>query len=357
MEFEHGNFSKRQAEGYKCYVTRQGLTWDYVPGRDIFSLDIRTEQECKELCTGKPECKGYSWRFDDVLYWCYEFAELDGIHVCEDCYSGTLPTKFSGNCDTDSGNVIDTISTLSAEDCHKVCIETDGCMAYTWFDETTAFKNYCFLYSECSEYKPCAGCNGGSMNCFTPLQCFDYLTLDSERRNENYPGGEDCDCDEADFTSEDWHGEGYYRFLPPAGVGMATKNPGLLHCGTISTLYISDEGNGVMEDMKIGDEVEVKFCGAYYDSCDVDGNIEATKCPEDYYVYKLHLSYYDYVLWLSFTIIHLYTHFFCFQFFYDFFFFFILKIKCKFKKKCLIFVYSAKIYINDKLGLCRILFG
>ena len=88
------------AEGYKCHVTRQGLTWDYVNGRDIFSLGIRTEQECRELCAGKPECKGYSWRFDDVLYWCYEFAELDGIHVCEDCFSGTLPTKFSGNCDT-----------------------------------------------------------------------------------------------------------------------------------------------------------------------------------------------------------------------------------------------------------------
>ena len=159
-----------EAEGYKCYVTRQGLTWDFVSGRDIFSLGIPTEQECRELCSAKPECKGYSWRFDDVLYWCYEFAELDHMHVCEDCFSGTMPTQFNGTCHTDAANVIEVSQEFTVNACHLLCSETDGCMGYTWYDETTSLEYYCFLYSECSEVKPSAGCFGGSMNCFPPLQ-------------------------------------------------------------------------------------------------------------------------------------------------------------------------------------------
>ncbi len=283
------HFSK--AEGYKCYVTQHGLTWDFVSGRDIFSLGIPTEQECRELCSAKLECKGYSWRFDDVLYWCYEFAELDGIHVCEDCFSGTLPTKFIGNCDTNPWNIIDELLTLSVEDCQKVCSDTDGCLGYSWFDETTAFQNYCFLYSECSQVKLSAGCSGGSMNCFSPLQCFDYLTLDSERRNENYPSADECDNSNSLHTSEDWQGPGYYRFIPPAGVGMSTKNPGPDHCGTsVYVYYISDDDNA-MDDMKVGDEARVIACvdGKVDPSpCDGYTYIMVTKCPNNYYVYKLH---------------------------------------------------------------------
>ncbi len=52
------------AEANKCSGARQGLTWEYVPGRDIFSLDIRSENECFLMCKYTPECKGYSWRFD-----------------------------------------------------------------------------------------------------------------------------------------------------------------------------------------------------------------------------------------------------------------------------------------------------
>ncbi len=182
-----------ESQELKCKVDGEGITWNFVPGRDIFSLGIPTEQECRELCFGKLECKGYSWRFDDVLYWCYEFAQLEGIHVCEDCYSGTVSTRFNGNCNTNPENVIDLIFTLSAEDCNNECIDTDSCLGYTWFGGSTVFQYYCFLYKECSTIESCVGCSGGSMNCFGPAQCFDYLTLDSEKRNENYPGEYYCD--------------------------------------------------------------------------------------------------------------------------------------------------------------------
>ncbi len=148
-------------------------------------------------------------RYDNVAGWCYEFAELEGIHSCEDCFSGTLPTRFSGICDTHPDNIIDELLTSSAEDCHQACIDAAGCMGYTWWDTTTVLENYCYLYTECAEVKSCAGCSGGSMNCFSPLQCFDYLILDSETRNENYPGGYFCDTTRRpDGISEDWYGPG-----------------------------------------------------------------------------------------------------------------------------------------------------
>ena len=158
------------AEANKCSEFRQGLTWEYVPGRDIFSLDIPSENECFLMCNYTPECTGYSWRFYGVLYWCYAFAELDHMHVCEDCFSGTMPTQFNGTCHTDAANVIEVSQEFTVNACHLLCSETDGCMGYTWYDETTSLEYYCFLYSECSEVKPSAGCSGGSMNCFPPLQ-------------------------------------------------------------------------------------------------------------------------------------------------------------------------------------------
>ncbi len=279
------------AQGFKCKVAGQGLTWNFVPGRDVAHFGIPTEQECREMCSEKSECKGYSWRYDNVVGWCYEFAELESIHVCEDCFSGTLPTRFIGNCDTDPDNIIDELSTASAEDCHKACTDTDGCMGYTFFDETTVFENFCFLYSECLEVKSCDGCSGGSLNCFSPLQCFDYLILDSERRNENYPGAYECDQMNRpnNKTSEDWQGAGYYRFLPPAGIGMATKSPGPHHCATNGVYYIAEESN-VIDNMTVGDEVTVKVCGdgdGDPGDCDIYISIMVTKCPANYFVYKL----------------------------------------------------------------------
>ena len=287
------------AQGYKCKVAGQGLTWNFVAGRDVFSVGITTEQACRQLCSDKPECKGYSWRFDNVVGWCYEFAELEGIHICEDCFSGTLPTRFIGICDTDPENVMDEVLTSSDEECHNACTDTTGCMGYTWFHQSTVLPNYCFLYSECADIRSCVGCSGGSMNCFSPLQCFDYLILDCEKRNENSTNAWDCDTtihppySPKYIISEDWQGAGYYRFVPPAGLKMATKSPGPLHCSTWGVLYISDDTN-VMDDMKVGGEVEVKVCSdteSEPGSCDSlfinYFNIMVTKCPDNYFVYKL----------------------------------------------------------------------
>ena len=275
------------SKGLKCKVAGKGLTWNFVPGRDDFSAGVQTEEECKEFCSARLQCKGYSWRpgyLNDGE--CYVFSELEGIHVCEDCYSGTVLTRFKGNCVTDSKNLIGSMSTSSEEDCQIACTNTDECMAYTWINES---KNTCFLYNECSKVEYCDGCFGGSLNCFGPPQCFDYLTLDSEKRNENYPGADDCDSTQSlDGTSEDWQGAGYYRLLPPAGNGIATRSPGPNHCGTNGVLYISDDNN-VLPNMESGDEAIIRVCNdaVGYPPCDWTFYITVTKCPEDFFVYQL----------------------------------------------------------------------
>ena len=71
---------------------------------------------------------------------------------------------------------------------------------------------------------------------------------------------------------------------------MATKNPGPLHCGTHGVVYMADEGSNAMDNMEVGEVTEVKVCDDYPGlpgPCDVVMHVEVTKCPENYFVYKL----------------------------------------------------------------------
>ena len=280
-------------QGTKCNVNVNGVTWNFVPGRDIFSLGIPTEEDCRELCLAKPECKGYSWKFDDVIGWCYEFAELESIHVCEDCYSGTVPQKFNGVCAANPENVISLVSSDTSEECYRACIGTEGCVGYSWLDSTTLFPNYCYLYNECSTVDACSGCFGGSPNCARPMQCFDYLNLDSVIRNENSISSADVVCDQEGYIrpSIDWRGSGNYRVVPPAGVRLSTKYPGKMHCGGYFASWVKDDNNELIE-LKVGQELKVTVCMSSYDEVDAtkcDKPLEAvvTKCPGDFFVYSL----------------------------------------------------------------------
>ena len=276
--------------GTKCNVNVNGVTWNYVPGRDIFSLGIPTVEDCLELCSAKPECKGYSWKFDDVIGWCYEFAELESIHVCEDCYSGTVPQKFNGACAASPENVINLVSSDTSEECYFSCVGTENCVGYTWFDTTTLFPKFCYLYNECSTVNACTGCFGGTPNCARPMQCFDYLNLDSGFRNEGHKSGNksnwDCDQEGFEHQSSDWEGSGNYKIVPPAGVRLSTKPPGSMHCGGWGAGWVQDDNN-VLPDLPVGEEVELSVCINGFIDCDVYERAVITKCPGDFFVYSL----------------------------------------------------------------------
>ena len=72
---------------------------------------------------------------------------------------------------------------------------------------------------------------------------------------------------------------------------MATKNPEPHHCGTNAVVYMADEGSNAMDNMEVGEEIEVKVCidkEEYTGPCDYETYVNVTKCPDNYFVYKLH---------------------------------------------------------------------
>ena len=55
----------------ECQTRIQEATWNFVPGRDSSLNGIPTEESCQELCSSHPLCKGYTWRFDDIVGLCF----------------------------------------------------------------------------------------------------------------------------------------------------------------------------------------------------------------------------------------------------------------------------------------------
>ena len=149
----------------ECQTSVQGGTWNYVPGRDSSHFPISTVEDCHELCSSHPECQGYTWRFDDVIGWCFEYKELEDLHACAGCYSGTVSVKVDGACASTPENLIGAVSAESVEKCYESCTKTSGCVGYTWYDQTSSFPYFCFQFSDCSTVTPCQGCSSGKPNC------------------------------------------------------------------------------------------------------------------------------------------------------------------------------------------------
>ena len=308
----------------KCETEVEEATWAFVPGRDSSHFGILTVEECFSICSSHSECLGYTWRFDDVVGWCFEYALLEDLHACAGCFSGTVPSPVEGACAPSPENVIGVISTDSSNACSSACADTDGCLGYTWYDSSSAFPNFCFQYSDCSQVTPCEGCSSGILNCFAsessttispttissavpttlttsqtttttttasappPPECTNYRVMDESDRNEKFGIGElVCDQDIHNHRSPNWEGDGYYRMREPAGVRIPTQSPGEDHCGTWATGWIRDNG-GAIDNMQVGDKVNVEAC-FHGDSnpCDFKNDITVTKCPGDYFVYYL----------------------------------------------------------------------
>ena len=138
------------------------------------------------------------------------FKNLDGIHACDGCSSGTVPETLAGACAGSVDDIIDQDTTENVEDCAQFCHDTPGCNAYTWYDESTPFATSCFLYGSCDEQLPCSGCITGRINCIAYPQCFQYRILDEETRSNTFEiAGYYGYCDKEGYVdaSGKWKGE------------------------------------------------------------------------------------------------------------------------------------------------------
>ena len=299
----------------ECQTTAEGYTWSFQTDRDEMLFDISSAEECLSSCYGDPNCIGYTWLTDAVVDVCYKFQVLEGQLTCSLCYSGTVPTIFQEEaCKEDLSYLITVVTADSSERCYTSCVDTNECISYTWYNKTTWFPDYCFLYGECVQTIPCLGCSSGILNCIgqsstttspatsstttapatstfststnTPIQCFNHYELTDPTRSVVHGGGYYCDDDNY-HTSPEWKGPGYYRLLAPAGVKIPTSSPGYGHCGSSVAGWINDE-EGAIDQMEIEQEISTKVCfGWFLNPCEWNNEITVTLCPGDYYVYYL----------------------------------------------------------------------
>ena len=271
-----------------CTTTVTGATWEFEWGSDEEIPGIQTVEKCIDLCKQDVLCRGHTWRFNDIVGYCYKFKNLNGIHACEGCISGTMPESLVGAC---AGSIDDILAQDTAEnvdECSQFCHDTEGCNAFTWYDETTPFSTFskaCFLYADCDTQVPCSGCNTGKISCIPSPQCYEHYLLSENSRRSDFsnPDGfgpfSDCDCSN---KSPMWRGNGFYRFVEPAGTQMSEVSPGKYNCGTKAAGWLNGK-----HPTELGLEVQMEACFDWdSDVCNWKENITVTHC-NGFYVYFL----------------------------------------------------------------------
>ena len=271
---------------HSCATSVVGATWKFTWGVDEEIPGVETLELCSELCKSDSSCHGYTWLTNGVVSYCYKFKNLDGMHACGGCSSGTFPENLTGACAGSVDDVLDSGTTDTFEDCEQFCHNTLGCNVYTWYDGSTPFSRSCFLYESCEEEIPCTGCSTGRINCISSPQCFEYHIMDEESRSTLVYDEESIMNDRvgSKYMSPRWKGDGYYRFVEPSGTMMPESSPGAYHCGTEAAGYLNGQ-----HPEEVGLEVEIEACFDVSGNgdCEYSNYINVTKCSDGYYVYHL----------------------------------------------------------------------
>ena len=276
----------------ECMTTVEGYTWDYDAITDEAIFGVDTVDLCYNACADDTECQGYTWTNSGVEQLCFKFKhQLLGYHECVACSSGVLPQSVDGACAAEYDDILDVGPADSFEECKQLCGEKEGCQAYTWWDNTSAFINTCFLYGGCTNQVECHACFSGRNNCiFTgPDQCVKYILLDQADRGVNHGGcgdngGDGCYCDRIgrSDTSPDWQGPGNYRIMSSAGSRLPESSPGYGHCGTGGPGWLRGEHP---QDIYAEKNMTVCFDNGGND-CFNDADITVTNC-DGFFVYML----------------------------------------------------------------------
>jgi hypothetical protein len=114
-----------------------------------------------------------------------------------------------------------------------------------------------------------------------PCDPANYQTISDIRRRTDYEVNKGYLCDYGLIRDDEW-----YRFKSVAGNMMATRNPGIRHCGTYVPIWFNakhPEKENVTENAKACAAVPFippSGCGISYD-------IKVVKCPGNFYVYRL----------------------------------------------------------------------
>ena len=116
------------------------------------------------------------------------------------------------------------------------------------------------------------------------MGCNDYKILNETERNYQFKtpqGSWWCDKTGYSSTNPQWHGDDWYKFLPPAGTRIAEEAPGWQYCGTTGSGWMQGShptslgetvtrtvcfhyGSGQNAKCKWSSEIKVRNCGQFY---------------------------------------------------------------------------------------------
>ena len=119
-----------------------------------------------------------------------------------------------------------------------------------------------------------------------------YFTLSEDNRNSSFfnPYYKYCDQSGFGYTSPDWKGPNWYRFVQPAGFKIPESPVKSYYCGTNASGWL----NGKHPE-NFGDVIEQKACFHFYDNeCWYSIDIQIMNCG-DFYVYYLPQTPYCYM--------------------------------------------------------------
>ena len=103
------------------------------------TTNVTSPEACQKLCDEASVCSGFTWLpadFPILRLSCLLFEQTGTEIPCEHCVSGTERCSCSvqGECEVIDNNLVDVAGGVeSASDCEEFCIETKGCIFYTYF--------------------------------------------------------------------------------------------------------------------------------------------------------------------------------------------------------------------------------
>ena len=118
------------------------------------------------------------------------------------------------------------------------------------------------------------------------MGCNDYKILNEMERNHQVktPSGTRwCDYSGSYYTkSPQWHGDGWYRFVSPAGTRIAEEAPGVDYCGTGATGWMQGS-----HPTSLGETVTRTVCFQWAsNTCHRSTEIKVRNCGQ-YFLYRL----------------------------------------------------------------------
>lgn len=177
-------------DGAGCFL--DGLSWTEDHLLDV-TLHIPSASACLDICTLTSGCVAFTWLNQDhhpLAESCVTYSGIGEPETCDECTSGLLADCQTCSqpvgCQVISENLIDSVTASSEVECKNLCYDTIGCVYYTWYEKSPAFRNICFLLSSCEDTVDCTGCTSGPPQCF--CKDIEFKLLDDPTRNAKHGG-------------------------------------------------------------------------------------------------------------------------------------------------------------------------